>query len=71
MNHDGDFQRPPTLWVIASFVGGIATGIGLIISLEYLSDRLSLNQVRSPMIDAAIVNMAGSKSLINERFQSF
>jgi hypothetical protein len=65
MNHDGDFQRPPTIWVIVSFVGGIATGIGLIIGLESLSDRLSLNQAVSTTGDTAIVSMTSPKSLIN------
>lgn len=65
MIHDGDFQRPPTIWVIVSFAGGIATGIGLIISLEYLSDRLSLNQAALTTGDTAIVSMTSPKSLIN------
>ncbi|NEQ32326.1 MAG: hypothetical protein F6K04_15210 [Leptolyngbya sp. SIO4C5] len=39
MNHDYDFQFPPTIWVVSSVVGGILTGLGLIWSMEYLRDR--------------------------------
>ena len=39
--HDDDFEAPPTVWVVITVVGGIATGIGLIVCLEYLGDRLS------------------------------
>ena len=39
--HDDDFEAPPTVWVVITVVGGIATGLGLIVSLEYLGDRLS------------------------------
>ena len=38
---DDDFEAPPTSWVIATVVAGIATGLGLITGLEYLSNRIS------------------------------
>lgn len=38
-----DFEAPPTGWVVLTVIGGVATGLGLIASLEYLSDRLSPN----------------------------
>ncbi len=37
--HYDEFEAPPTIWVVMSVVGGIATGLGLITSLEYLGDR--------------------------------
>jgi len=42
--YDSEFDAPPTFWVVATVVGGIATGLGLVISLEYLGDRLSANR---------------------------
>ena len=38
--HDDDFEAPQTVWVVITVFGGIATGFGLIFSLEYLGDRL-------------------------------
>ncbi|EKU97889.1 hypothetical protein Lepto7375DRAFT_7134 [Leptolyngbya sp. PCC 7375] len=40
MNND-DFIGPPTIWVVLTVVGGIATALGLIVTLEYVSRRLS------------------------------
>lgn len=36
-----DFVGPPTIWVVITMLGGIATALGLIITLEYASRRLS------------------------------
>ena len=38
---DLNIEGPPTIWVISTVVGGIVTGVGLILGLEYLIDRLS------------------------------
>ncbi len=40
MNQD-EFIGPPTIWVVFTVVGGIATALGLIITLEYANKRLS------------------------------
>ena len=40
MNKD-EFIGPPTIWVVLTVVGGIATALGLIVTLEYASKRLS------------------------------
>ncbi|MEA5464819.1 hypothetical protein [Leptothoe sp. PORK10 BA2] len=40
MNQD-EFIGPPTIWAVLTVVGGIATALGLIITLEYASKRLS------------------------------
>ena len=40
MNKD-EFIGPPTIWVVLTVFGGIATALGLIITLEYASRRLS------------------------------
>ena len=40
MNKD-DFIGPPTIWVVLTVFGGIATALGLIITLEYAIRRLS------------------------------
>ena len=39
--NDDNFEGPPTTWVVLTVIGGIATALGLIAGLEYLSDRLS------------------------------
>ncbi len=40
MNQD-NFIGPPTIWVVLTVIGGITTAVGLIITLEYVSKRLS------------------------------
>lgn len=40
MNKD-EFIGPPTIWVVLTVVGGITTALGLIVTLEYASKRLS------------------------------
>lgn len=40
MNQD-EFIGPPTVWVVFTVVAGIATALGLIITLEYASKRVS------------------------------
>ncbi|ESA38988.1 hypothetical protein N836_29780 [Leptolyngbya sp. Heron Island J] len=40
MNEE-DFIGPPTIWVVLTVLGGIATALGLIITLEYAIRRLS------------------------------
>ncbi|MEL6398326.1 MAG: hypothetical protein AAFO87_16915 [Cyanobacteria bacterium J06607_6] len=56
MNHDENFQGPPTVWVITSFVGGIATGLALIYGLEMLGNRLSPTSKISQNTSATIVH---------------
>ena len=48
-----DFEAPSTSWAIATVVAGIATGLGLIIGLEYLSNRISSKN--SSLSDLVIV----------------
>ncbi|NEQ43545.1 MAG: hypothetical protein F6K00_08280 [Leptolyngbya sp. SIOISBB] len=55
MNHDENFQGPPTVWVVTSFIGGIATGLALIYGLEMLGDRLSPVSNLSQTTSATIV----------------
>ena len=50
---DDDFEAPPTSWAVATVVAGIATGLGLITGLEYLSDRISSQS--SSLSDLGIV----------------
>ncbi|MEM9807480.1 MAG: hypothetical protein AAF959_19625 [Cyanobacteria bacterium P01_D01_bin.56] len=66
-NHiDNDFEAPPTIWVIAVVVGGIATGLGLIAGLEYLSDRISIKSSSMPNALIAIeVESLSNKQMLN------
>lgn len=64
-NHiDNDFEAPPTIWVIAVVVGGIATGLGLIAGLEYLSDRIS---TKSSSMSNALIAIEEVESLSNKQ----
>ena len=56
MNHDENFQGPPMVWVVTSFVGGIATGLALIYGLGMLGDRLSTVSKISQNTSATIVH---------------
>jgi len=41
--NDENFEGPPAVLAFLTVVGGIATAIGLILTLEYVSDRLRLS----------------------------
>ncbi|AFY39813.1 hypothetical protein Lepto7376_3633 [[Leptolyngbya] sp. PCC 7376] len=41
---DEDFEGPPTVWVVGTVIAGVLSGIGLVMVLEYFSDRLSPDQ---------------------------
>ncbi len=54
MNKD-EIMGPPVIWVVLTVVGGIATALGLIVTLEYASKRLSPNThstIRFPLTSA-------------------
>ena len=54
---NNDFEAPPTGWVVFTVIGGIATGLGLIVSLEYLGDRLSLNsQSNNSILNSRLIS---------------
>lgn len=37
---DANFESPPMIWIVSTILGGIITGFGLILGLEYFLDRL-------------------------------
>lgn len=39
--HEDNFIGPPTIWVVLTVIGGVATALGLIITLESINRRLS------------------------------
>lgn len=55
MNQD-KLMGPPTIWVVLTVLGGIATALGLIATLEYASRRLS-PQTRSVTKSSLILSV--------------
>jgi hypothetical protein len=39
--NDSEFEAPPLMWAALPIVGGIATGLGLILGLGWLGHRLT------------------------------
>lgn len=52
--NDYEFDAPPTLLVLMTIFGGIITGLGVVLSLEYLGDRLSPNTSFLPIQAVAL-----------------
>ena len=40
MHHDINLEAPPTCWTVLTVIGGITTGIALVIGLETLGKHL-------------------------------
>ncbi|PSR16690.1 hypothetical protein C8255_16520 [filamentous cyanobacterium CCP3] len=38
---DNEFEAPTFFWAVMPVVGGIATGVGLVLGLGWLGDRLT------------------------------
>ncbi len=53
---ENEFEAPPFVWAVIPIVGGIATGVGLILGLGWLGQRLTPapdNNSTSAVVNAA------------------
>ncbi|PZV20870.1 MAG: hypothetical protein DCF21_03715 [Leptolyngbya sp.] len=61
---EDEFEAPPFIWAVIPIVGGIATGVGLILGLGWLGHRLTPaphNSSTSALVNAADKTQAAAE----------